>query len=77
MTENEQIVITKYDLYYESRLTRVETALESISKDIKEIKADLKSDIKDLRYDIKWILGLMFSFATIFIGIMAKGFHWW
>jgi len=66
MTENEKLAITKYDLYYESRMTKVETTLENLDKSMIEIK-----------HDLRWILGLMFSFAAIFTGIMAKGFHWW
>lgn len=65
MTEAEKIAITKYDLYYESRMTKVESAVEELKEDTKEIKSDLR-----------WVLGLMISFSTIMIGIMAKGFHW-
>ena len=65
MTEQEKLVITKYDLFYEQRITRVESIVENLKDDAKEIKTDLR-----------WILGLMISFSTIIIGIMAKGFHW-
>jgi len=65
MNKNEEIFITKYDLLFESRLTKVETTMDNLDKDIKEIKTD-----------IRWMLGLMISFSTIMIGIMAKGFHW-
>lgn len=64
-TEQERMIITKYDLLFESRLTKAETTTEILRSDIKEIKTDLR-----------WILGLMISFSTIMIGIMAKGFHW-
>lgn len=65
MNLQEKISLTKYDLLFESRLTKVETVISNLEKDVKEIKID-----------IRWILGLMISFSTIMIGIMAKGFHW-
>jgi hypothetical protein len=64
-TEQEQIVITKYDLYYESRLTRMETIAEQLVETTKEIKSDLR-----------WMFGIMIGFSGILLGLMAKGFHW-
>jgi hypothetical protein len=64
-TKQEEIAITKYDLYYESRMTKLETISEQLASDIKEIKNDLR-----------WVLGLIIGFAGIFLGLMAKGFHW-
>ena len=40
MTEQEKIIITKYDLLYEQRMTRVETVLETLAKDVTEIKTE-------------------------------------
>jgi hypothetical protein len=65
MTKEEQIAITKYDLYYESRMTKVEYAIEHLMNDTKEIKADLR-----------WILGIIFAFGSIIMGLMAHGFKW-
>lgn len=65
MTEAEKNTITKYDLMYEQRMTRVETALEHLLIDVREIKTDLR-----------WMLGLMFTFSTIILAIMAHGFKW-
>ncbi len=65
MTDKEQMLITKYDLMYEARLVRVESSLEYLLRDVKDIKTDLR-----------WMLGLMFTFSTIILGLMAKGFHW-
>jgi hypothetical protein len=65
MTENEQISINKYDLLFESRLTRVETTMDNIDQHIKEIKSDLR-----------WMFGIMLGFSGILLGLMAKGFHW-
>ena len=65
MIDAERIAITKYDLFYEARMTKVECATE-----------ELKADIREIKIDIRWMLGLMISFSTIMIGIMAKGFHW-
>jgi hypothetical protein len=65
LTERERIVITKYDLLYEQRMTRIETAVEHLCRDMREIKIDLR-----------WILGLIIGFSGIILGLMAKGFHW-
>lgn len=65
MTEYEKMIITKYDLMYEQRMTKVECNIDGLGKDIKEIKTDLR-----------WLLGLMISFSTVIIGIIAKGFNW-
>lgn len=66
LTNAEKIAITKYDLLYEQRMTRVETTLESLIKEVKEIKTDLR-----------WLLALMIGFSGIILGVMAKGFHWY
>jgi len=65
MTPAESLAITKYDLFYEQRMTKVECAIE-----------ELKGDVREIKIDLRWMLGLMISFSTIMIGIMAKGFHW-
>lgn len=41
-TKDEQLIITKYDLLFESRLTRVETTLENVNTSI--IKLENKID---------------------------------
>jgi len=65
MTEAEKIAITKYDLYYESRMTKVESAMESLTYEVKEIRKEMKSDFR-------WILGMMLALLTL----MAHGFKW-
>lgn len=65
MTEQEKIAITKYDLYYESRMTKMETIAEELKDDVKEIKSDMR-----------WMLGIWISINIIMMGLMAKGFHW-
>ncbi len=63
--EQEKLLITKYDLLFESRLTRVETTMDNLDKHIVEIKSDLR-----------WLLGVMLGFSGVMLGLMAKGFHW-
>lgn len=46
MKEAEKAAITKYDLYYESRMTKVESAIETITYDVKEIKKEIKADFR-------------------------------
>jgi len=65
MTEYEKMLITKYDLLFESRLTRVEATMDNLDQHIKEIKSDLR-----------WMFGIMLGFSGIMMGLMAKGFHW-
>ena len=65
MTEQEKVAITKYDLLFESRLTRVETTMDNVDQHIKEVKSDLR-----------WMFGIMLTFSGILLGLMAKGFHW-
>ena len=72
MTDNEQLTITKYDLYYESRMTKMETIAESLKNSMEEIRGDMR----EIRSDIRWMLGIMLGFAGIMLSLMAKGFHW-
>jgi hypothetical protein len=69
MTESEKLSITKYDLLYEQRMTRVETALEGFGKDVAEIKKDIKSDFR-------WLLGIILASNTGLFALMAHGFKW-
>lgn len=52
-----------YDLYFESRLTKVEANTQSVAEDVKDIKSHLK-----------WLTGLIISLNTSIIGIITKGF---
>lgn len=68
-TTQEKMIITKYDLLYEQRMTRVETALENLSSNVTEIRRDIKTDFR-------WLLGITVGgFAGLF-SLMAHGFHW-
>ncbi len=69
MTEAEKITITKYDLLYEQRMTRVETILEGMEKRMTE-------GFREIRTDFRWMVLIMLSgFGTLF-GLMAHGFKW-
>ncbi len=69
MNKNEELSITKYDLLYEQRMTRVETTLENMDKRITE-------GFKEMKTDFRWLVLIMLSgFGTLF-GLMAHGFKW-
>lgn len=72
MTEAEKIVITKYDLLYEQRMTRVETNLEGIGKAIERLDKDFRLII------IIMLGGFGSTFAMIagLFGLMSHGFKW-
>ncbi len=72
MTKDEQLAITKYDLLYEQRMTRVETTIENLTQTMKEIRQDMR----EIRIDYRWILGIMLTGFTGLFGLMAHGFHW-
>jgi hypothetical protein len=80
ITAAEKLTITKYDLLYEQRMTRVETTLENINKNMtenfKEIKADMKSDFRWLFGISLTMFALMLGFSGGLLTVMAKGFHW-
>lgn len=69
MNKSEEMIITKYDLLYEQRMTRVETAMESLVHDVREIKSDIKSDFR-------WLLGIILGGNAGMFALMAHGFHW-
>jgi hypothetical protein len=64
-----ELLITKYDLLYESRLSKTEATLDFLCKSI-------DTTVKELKADVRWMLGMMFGFGSILLGLMAKGFHW-
>lgn len=68
----ENISITKYDLLFESRLTRVESAMENFSISVKILSDELRETRKDMKADFRWMIAMMIGLVTI----MAKGFHW-
>ena len=46
LSEAEKAIITKNDLLYEQRMTRVETTLEGMVYEIQEMRKDMKSDFR-------------------------------
>ena len=76
LTENEKIILTKYDLFFESRLSKLEVIADELKTNTDEIKRDLKEDVKEIKHDLRWMLGTWITLNTIMLGLMAKGFNW-
>ena len=70
MNEHQQMIITKYDLLFESRLTKVESIMEHIS-------VSMDANFKEIKSDLRWVFGIMLGFSGVLLGLMAKGFHWY
>ena len=69
MTNEEKISITKYDLLYEQRMTRVETVLENLGKNVNEMQKEMKTDFR-------WLFGLIMASNASLFALMAHGFKW-
>lgn len=76
MTEAEKVVITKYDLYYEQRMTKVESAIESLVSGMTSIVSEMKEIRKDMRSDFRWLLGIILGSNAGLFALMAHGFKW-
>lgn len=76
MDNQEKIIITKYDLLYEQRMTRVETNLENVHKTMDNLNITIREFAREMKADFRWIVIIMLSgFGTLF-GLMAHGFKW-
>jgi hypothetical protein len=76
LTSQERLIITKYDLLFESRLTKVETTMDNIQKNMDAMQKSMDQNFKDLKTDYKWILRIMLGLSSSLFGLMAHGFHW-
>jgi len=68
-TKEEQMIITKYDLLYEQRMTRVETTLEGMEK-------RMIDGFREMKTDFRWLVLIMLGGFGGLFGLMAHGFHW-
>ena len=68
-TKEEQMIITKYDLLFESRLSKVESTIDHLNKGMDDIKVDMRG----LKSEFRWLFGLILVLG----GMMAKGFGWY
>lgn len=60
----------------EARVTKLETAVEYISRDLKEIKDEVREIKRDARVDFRLLFGAIIALGLGMAGLMAKGFHW-
>lgn len=75
-TEYEQMLLTKYDLLFESRLARLEACQENTTQNLISAEKYLGDAIREIKTDLRWMFGIMLGFSGILLGLMAKGFHW-
>lgn len=57
----------------EARITRLETSMEHVQRDIAELKADVRA-IRTT--DFRLLFGAIIAVALGLSGLMAKGFGW-
>lgn len=60
----------------ETRVAKLEVAVDYIKRDISEIKTDIKDIKKDAREDFRILFGAIIALGLAMSGLMAKGFHW-
>lgn len=64
----------------ESRIAKLETAVEYIQREVGELKADVRAvrgDISGIRTtDFRILFGAIITVALGLAGLMGKGFHW-
>lgn len=73
MTHDEEVKLNKYDLYFESRITKVETSIDNINQTMSRMELHLDKLDSKIDTNFKWLLGIIVGLVTI----MAKGFHWY
>lgn len=69
MKLQEQMLLTKYDLMFESRLTRVEINLVSAEN-------NLCKAMKEIKNNLRWMFGIMLCFNGILLGLIGRELHW-
>ncbi|HEY4073715.1 MAG TPA: hypothetical protein VGM52_11485 [Herbaspirillum sp.] len=60
----------------ETRVTKLETAVEYIQRDISEMKTDIRDIKKDMRSDFRLLFGAIIAVALGLSALFAKGFNW-
>ncbi len=64
----------------ETRIAKLETGTEFISRDLKDLREDvrtLRTDIAGIRTtDFRLLFGAIIAVALGLTGVIAKGFHW-
>jgi hypothetical protein len=60
----------------EARVTKLESAVEYIQRDISEMKMDIRDIKKDMRSDFRLLFGAIIAVALGLGALSAKGFHW-
>lgn len=75
-TDKEKLLLTKYDLMFESRLSKTEESLKHLDKTLISLEKTVHDGFRELRGDMKWLLRLMLTMTGATLLIMAHGFHW-
>lgn len=62
----------------------IDIAVNNVREEVKSRELPTKIDVKELELKIDqvktqfilWVVGIMAIFTVLFLGVLAKGFHW-
>jgi hypothetical protein len=60
----------------ETRVAKLESAVDFMQRDISEIKLNIRDIKKDMRSDFRLLLGAIIAVALGLGALFAKGFNW-
>ncbi|MCU1759650.1 hypothetical protein NTD84_07925 [Pseudomonas sp. 14P_8.1_Bac3] len=60
----------------ESRVTKLETHIEYVRRDLDELRVDIREHRKETRTDFRVLFGALITAALGLAGMMGKGFGW-
>jgi hypothetical protein len=71
LVNKDDLLVTKLELQKEMEVIRKE--MEVIRKEIEVVRKEIEQSKNQI---ILWVAGLFGTFGLFFLGVLAKGFHW-